>query len=408
MKLSFKNSNLRNVVLLIGSIVVGKGLVLICTPFITRLYDPYLFGILALIMSYGRILAVLFSMRYELKFLNVDADNRFFLLRFLNSHVYLLFLLSAVICALLTFLLDLPKYYLVIPLVALLTAFYDVNRMYNVSFKKFNQIAVSEVARGLNQGLVPLIAFFTAFFVPIGLVVSELTAMLSAIFSMAGFKRLLSMLSPKPYLEQLKLAYSEMLLTGPAKLINVSTNEIIPIGIGFLFNNELLGLYFVSRKLMGVPLSFITKAMVDVLNNSLSEIFLKSGAIKARNYLFKQFKLLLLAGLVFGAGVYLLIDFLVDFFLDEKYEMVSQIIKLSLIYYCSLLMVQPLSNYFNIIGKYSVNLFWDSIRFVLVLMSFLIGWIFALSFDEFIFTLSLFLFLGYLVFVLLLRFYKVE
>lgn len=408
MKLPFKSSNLKNVLLLVGSIAIGKGFVLVCTPLITRLYDPYLFGILALIMSFGRILAVIFSMRYELKFLNVDEENRFGLLKFLNAHVYTFFFLSVVVCSVLTFVLSLPKYYLLIPLVALLTALYDINRMYNVSFKKFNQIAVSEVARGLNQGLVPLIAYFTALFVPIGLIVSEFSALISSIFSLAGLKRIFSMLNLRMYWDQLKGAYKEMLLTGPAKLLNVSTNEIIPIGIGFLYNNELLGLYFVSRKLMGVPLSFITKAMVDVLNNSLSQIFLISGAIKARNYLFKQLGYLFLAALVFGASVYFLIDFLVDVFLDEKYEKVSQIIKLSLVYYCSLLMVQPLSNYFNIIGKFSVNLFWGIVRFVLILLSFVLGWALDLAFDPFIFLLSLFLFLGYLFFVLLLRFYKVE
>ncbi|WP_435577581.1 lipopolysaccharide biosynthesis protein [Gilvibacter sp.] len=408
MKSLFRNSNLKNVILLVSSIVIGKGLVLICTPFITRLYDPYLFGILALIMSYGRILAVVFSMRYELKFLNIEESERFNLLRFLNAHVFLFFLLSVLVCGLIVLGFELPMYYLLIPVVALLAAMYETNRMYNVSFKKFTQIAVSEVVRGFNQGLVPLIAFFSALFVPFGLVTAELSGLVGSIFSLAGIKRVSSILHPKKYLSHLKVAYKEMILTGPAKLLNVSTNEIIPIGIGFLYNNELLGLYFVARKIMGVPLSFITKAIFDVLTNSLSEIFLKSGAIKARNYLFRQFKLLLLAGLVFGLGVYLLIDFLVDVFLDESYEKVSQIIKLSLIYYCSLLVVKPLSNYFNIIGKFKVNLIWDSIRFSLVVLSFVIGWIMAIDFDQFIFLLSLFLFAGYLVFVLLLRFYKVE
>ena len=207
MKFPLKNTNTKNVFLLIGSIVLSKGLVLICTPFITRLYDPYLFGILAFILSFGRILGVIFSMRYELKFLNVDNENRFDLLKFLNAHVYRLFLLSAAVTFLIVFGLDLPKQYLLIPFFALLTCLYEVNRMYNVADKKFNQIAVSEIVRGINQGLVPLIAFFSALFVPIGLVVSELSALIGSIFSMAGHKILTSLQSFTQYKTSLKGAY---------------------------------------------------------------------------------------------------------------------------------------------------------------------------------------------------------
>ena len=238
--------------------------------------------------------------------------------------------------------------------------------------------------------------------------VSELSGWAGSVFSLSGVKRLTATQKFNTYLSNLKKAYREMLLTGSSKLLNVSTDEIIPIGIGFLFNNELLGLYFVAKKIMAVPISLITRSIGDVTNNAVSEIFLKSGANKAKNYLFKQFRLLVLAGLVFGVGVYFLIDFLIDIFLDEKYEKVSQIIKLSLVYYCGMLMVQPLSNYFNIIGKYKVSLIWDIIRFSLVITSFVVGWLMDLGFDKFILLLSICLFTGYLVFVFLLKFYKIK
>ena len=408
MKFPLMSANIKNVFLLIGSIVLGKGIVLLCTPFITRLYDPYLFGILALILSFSRILFVIFSMRYELKFLNVDQEERFSVLQFLNTHVYTLFLLSILVCSLITLGLDKPMYYLMVPFFALVIAMNNIHRFYNVASKNFNKIAVSEVIKGLGQGLIPLLAYFSSLFVPIGLVVSELSGWAGSVFSLSGVKRLTATQKFNTYLSNLKKAYREMLLTGSSKLLNVSTDEIIPIGIGFLFNNELLGLYFVAKKIMAVPISLITRSIGDVTNNAVSEIFLKSGANKAKNYLFKQFRLLVLAGLVFGVGVYFLIDFLIDIFLDEKYEKVSQIIKLSLVYYCGMLMVQPLSNYFNIIGKYKVSLIWDIIRFSLVITSFVVGWLMDLGFDKFILLLSICLFTGYLVFVFLLKFYKIK
>lgn len=272
MKFHLKSANIKNVFLLIGSIVLGKGIVLICTPFITRLYEPYLFGILALILSFSRMLSVIFSMRYELKFLNVEQEERFSVLQFLNTHVYLLFLLSVVVSGAIIFGFDQPLYYLLVPIFALLIAWYNIHRFYNVASKKFKQIATSEVVKGISQGLMPLLAFFSALFLPIGLVVSEFTGWIAAVLSLTGIRRIITTEKFSIYKGNLKKNYREMMLTGPAKLLNVSTDEIIPIGIGFLFNNELLGLYFVSRKIMAVPISFITRSIGDVLNNSLSEI----------------------------------------------------------------------------------------------------------------------------------------
>ena len=404
MKFPLKSANIKNIFLLIGSIVLGKGIVLICTPFITRLYEPYLFGILALILSFSRMLSVIFSMRYELKFLNVELEERFSVLQFLNSHVYILFLISTVVSSLIVFAFDQPLYFLLVPIFALLIAWYNIHRFYNVASKKFKQIATSEVVKGISQGLMPLLAFFSALFLPIGLVVSEFTGWITAVLSLTGIKRIFTTQKYSTYKVNLKKNIKEMMLTGPAKLLNVSTDEIIPIGIGFLFNNELLGLYFVSRKIMAVPISFITRSIGDVLNNSLSEIYLKSGVKKTLAYLLKQLRLLLLAAVVFAVGVYFLIDWAIDLFLGDSYERVSQIIKLSLVYYCSLLVVVPLSNYFNIIGRFNVNLIWDAIRFVLVLLAFGVGWYFDFDFDSFIFLLSAMLFVGYFVFLLLLRF----
>jgi O-antigen/teichoic acid export membrane protein len=395
--------NEENTILLIASIVIGKGLVILFTPLITKLYEPSAFGILALILSYGNVLGVFMSMRYELKFLNIDKNKRNDLKFFLSTHIVISFILSLFVVIVLVYVFSFPSYILIIPFLAFLNALYEINRMQNVTNKEFKAIALSETLRGANQGIVPLIGFLSKSFAQIGLIISEILARIFSIIALKKSpKKILSLYSLSSYMQYLRLSYKEMLLTGPTKIINVSTNEFIIIGIGFFFSKELLGLYFFARKVVGVPLSFVTKAMGDVINPSISEKFINSGEKEAKNYTIQQLSKLFLYSLVFVVVTLFLVDYVVDIFLDEQYAAVSKIIKYSIIYYFALLIVKPISNYFNIVGRYNFNFIWDITRFLLVLLSFVLAYIFDLDFYIFILILSTALFISYLIFVLVL------
>jgi O-antigen/teichoic acid export membrane protein len=159
-------SFLKNVITLMSGTVLAQGLVIICTPLLTRIYTPEDFGVLTIFMAVISVLSVASCGRYELGIVLPEEDGAAANLLVLSIAITLLTTALIILVIILIYWLPISliinikktciSWIWYIPVSLLVTGIYQALNYWATRKKKFGRLAVRQVTQSITMILVQI------------------------------------------------------------------------------------------------------------------------------------------------------------------------------------------------------------------------------------------------------------
>ena len=268
---------------------IAQSIPIAISPILTRIYTPEDFGVFALYMSMASILSVAATGRYELAIMlpkkDEDAVNIVALsiiISFLVSFITLLIVFT--FNSEITNLLGNPKisnWLYFIPVTVLLTGIYKSFNYWNNRKKQYRRLALSRVVQSSTTSSTNLAVGFAGVGAG-GLVLSSMlgkgisTYILGKIIwkeeggRLSQIKKLKILSLAKRYIHFPKFDVF-------ASLANVFSQQIIHILFNVFFTATVTGYYYLTQRILNIPLSFLASAISDVFKEQASKDYKSLG-----------------------------------------------------------------------------------------------------------------------------------
>jgi len=263
------------------------------SPILTRIYTPEDFGIFALYLSIASIIAVASTGRYELAIMlpkkDTDAINIVALsliISFFISFVSLLivFFFNSQI----TNLLGNPKisnWLYFIPITVLLTGIYQSFNYWTNRKKQYKRLAISRVAQSTATATTNISMGFSEFGSS-GLIIGGIIGRALATTVLGR----LIVREDREFFGKIKkikiFALAKRYIKFPkydilASILNVSAHQISHILFNSIFNSIIAGYFYLTQRILGLPIAFIASAISDVFREQASKDYKKLGNAKS-------------------------------------------------------------------------------------------------------------------------------
>lgn len=279
----------KNVLTLATGNVLGQVIGLSLTLVLTRIYTPEDFGSFGLMMAISSGIAIIISMRYELAIMRPKDDSDAFKVLILALFVCVLItLISAIIITLLVLLnSNIPKWSLLIPLMAFSIGIFQIFNNWANRQKKYKKIAASRIiASSVNSttsigfGLLNIGGF--------GLFLGNLIGQIISSLNLINIRILVKNIKITK-VSELKFwakRYKDMPQTNLFQAIIdlYLTNGLVYL-IPIYFSNSILGFYSFSMRILQAPVSFVGSAIAQVFYQKATDTF---HANKDLNQIVKQ------------------------------------------------------------------------------------------------------------------------
>ena len=282
----------RNVMALVTGNAVAQVIPLAAEPFLTRLYRPEEFGILALFISISTLFAVVATGRYEMAVMlpagEREAAPVFWVAVTVTLFVSVvsLFLMTGFngpICRLFGSP-GLSPYLYLVPVVVFFYGIYQSLHYWIVRRKDFLQISGSRVTQSLSNAGLGVAAGYGGLGAS-GLVLAQVAgqALSAAHLAFFGFFRKKGPSLPASWRDMTAAArsYREFpqlntwfILTDTAQYSGIS------FLIAYYFDEASLGVYSRTFRILAVPLSFIGSALSHVFYQKAAEMMARDGNLK--------------------------------------------------------------------------------------------------------------------------------
>ncbi len=402
-KTDFKDSFFyKNILILLKGTVLAQIIPLIISPFLTRLYSPKEFGVLALFSSISVILGSIVNGRYEQALVLIKTENE-------ARHLTILSLLISLFMSLFLFFFflffstylidffnesDLAFWIYFIPIVVFSIGVYNTLNYYELRKKNFQNISNSEIYRSSSFAVVqlgfPLIKS-GLFGLIIGKIISSLIAPFYlwkiSKFEIGKVNMSLILILAKKFIDFPKYTNISILLN------NLSVN-VINIMIPILYSSSFLGLYSIMYKFLAAPFAF--------LGNSINQVFLEE-VVRQKNELGQAYKLTkriliqltLLSILIFG-GIFFIIEDLFAFVFGEDWRMSGFYAKYLMPFFMFKFIVSPLTSIHTAFEKQKLSFNLQLIMFVLSMACLLYAHYKLLKFEQYLLLFSLLMSIFYI------------
>ena len=320
-KLKPKSEFSKNVLTLMTGTTIAQAIPIAISPILTRIYTPADFGIFSLYMSTAAIFSVLATGRYEAAIIlpktNKEASY-IVILSLLISLIVSVFILIFIILfdEQIAILLDnknILHWLYFIPVTVFLTGIYQSLNYWVNRKKYYKKLALSRVSQSIVTSGSSVGMGFSGLSIA-GLIYSNILGQIASIIVL--FKSI--------YLKDLKYLnffnknrilfvvrkYSKFpkfdLL---ASLSNVSAQYLVNILFTALFTTTVAGYYYLTQKMLSIPVTLIAASILDVFKEQASKDYKKFG--NARKIYIQTFKKLLILSFIPSIIVYF---FSVDIF----------------------------------------------------------------------------------------------
>lgn len=268
---------------------------LIGSPFLTRLYNPEIFGRLALLMSITSILNTITTFRYENVILlsknYSEFINSFILCSWINISVFILGLFIGIITMFFDFCDSLFIIFLIFSL--LFSGFYTIFLTLNTRKGNFKLITKAKIFRALTTAILSIGFFY--FFKSEGLLIGFIMGQFVECVVMGRKTKISLILKQKIFsrfyvnvIDTAKQNIDYPKYTIVSTIINRLNTEMPILLIGKMFGSVLLGQYSLAYRvispffIISASFSEVFKKFIvdDIKKNSNSKLLLKKTTIK--------------------------------------------------------------------------------------------------------------------------------
>ncbi len=379
-KLKPRSEFARNVLTLMTGTTIAQAIPIAISPILTRVYSPEDFGVFSLYMSVVSIVAVIATGRYELAIMlpkeDKDAANiaaLSILISFIISFTTLLIVF--VFNTAITDLLGNPKisnWLYFIPVTVLLTGIYQSFNYWANRQKEYKRLASSRIMQSFTTSGSNLGMGFGGFGFS-GLILGNLFGQLLAtvylvrrvIFDDRKYLKLITKnemyLLLKKYIKFPKFDLS-------ASLLNVSAQQVSNILFNTMFSSSIAGYYYLTQRMLGLPVSIVAASILDVFKEQASKDFQSRG--DAKEIYLKTFKKLFFLSLIPSILLYI---FAIDIFtlvFGSSWAISGEYARVLIPMLFLRFISSPLSFMLYIGEKQELNLFGNFLFFTGTLLSF--------------------------------------
>ena len=157
----------------------------------------------------------------------------------------------------------------------------------------------------------------------------------------------------------------------PADFINSAAGQLPLFFITSRFGAEASGLYALTTRMLGGPISLLGTAVLDVFKRSAAESYRKNG--HCREDYVRTFKILGVLGIVLGLGIMLLAEPLFLLAFGETWRQAGVIAVWLMPMFAMRLVASPLSYVMYIAGKQKSDLVWQCCLLGMTVFAFTMG-----------------------------------
>jgi len=305
-RLKPKSEFSRNVLTLMTGTTIAQAIPIAISPILTRIYTPEDFGVFALYMSVASILSVIATARYEVAIMLPEKDDDALNIMILSIAIACLISLSTLIVIILfnkqiTTLLGnvaISNWLYLVPISILFTGLYQTFNYWENRQKKYKNLALSRVYQSsttsaANLTIAPIINGSSGLI--LGNIFGSIVATLYLIkksalldknfFQVIHINKILSVAH-----RYIKFPKFDLL----ASLLNVSAQQVVNILFNSIYSSIFAGYYYLTQKMLGLPVSMIAASVLDVFKEKASKDFQRLGNAKSI-YVTTFFKLLALS-----------------------------------------------------------------------------------------------------------------
>jgi len=369
-----KSEFVKNSLTLFTGTTVAQIIPVLISPFLTRLYTPGDFGVLALYMSFASILAVFATGRYEMAIMlpkkDSDAVNVFSLSLMISM------LVSIIILLLVVFFNDTitlwsgnkrisPLLYFLPLSVLSLGVYKSLNYWFNRN-NKFKNIAVSKVtatssnsAISLTSGILDKSGYGLVF----GWILGQLSSMLFLLRKM-----LLGYRGNFKHVKKIKIiALSRRYKKFPlfdiwSELLNVLSVQLPIVILIKFFGEDITGHYSFAYKILLLPFSLLAFSMGQAFFKKAND--LKTEGKKITDFTFGVFKKLVLISFFPLAIIGMFGDFIFPFVFGSKWLIAGEYSRIFSLWIFMIFISSPLTNLFAVYERQRTNLIFNFVTFV--------------------------------------------
>lgn len=386
-KLSPKSIYVRNVLTLITGTSLAQAIPIAVSPILTRIYTPQEFGVFALYLAIVAILTVVVTGRYELAIMLPKDDEQ--AINILGLSVFLSFIMSLLLFIVVLFfgseiaiLLnspDIEPWLYWVPASTFLTGVYQSLNYWSNRRAHYSRLAISRVTQS-TSGAGGQLGMGISDASSGGLIGGQLfgrlisTVVLAKLIKKDDYE-LFTKINKKDALVQAKRykRFPKFLIL--AHVFNTASAQMAIILLSSLFTASIAGLYTLTHRILGAPISLVASALGDVFRQEASYSYIHHGeCLQIYKATFK--KLLIIASPAFFLFYFIAPDLFAILFGKEWREagLYAQI--LTPMFFLRFV-TSPLSSMFMIAEHQSLDLMWQIILLLSTSGSFIVGYLFG-------------------------------
>ncbi len=370
----------RNVLTLMTGTTIAQAIPIAISPILTRIYTPEDFGVFALYISISSIISVMATGRYELAIMLPKKDDDAINIVSLSIIVSFIVSLIALIIvfafnAQITNLLgnsEIANWLYFIPITVLFTGFYQSFNYWSNRKKQYKRLAASRIIQSTTTATANLSMGFGGFGTS-GLIMGGVIGqgIATGILAKMVWKEDKSKVSQ---IGKLKiLAMSRRYVKFPkfdilASILNVSAHQITHIFFNALYNSTIAGYFYLTQRILGLPITFIASAISDVFRESATQEYKRFG--NAKKIYISTFKKLFILSFPPSIILYFYSVELFVFVFGEQWNVAGEYVKILAPMLFLRFISSPLSFMLYIGAKQSINLIGNASFLFLALLSF--------------------------------------
>ncbi len=352
----------------------GQLVTVVVSPFLTRLYAPEAFGLLATYIGIVGILLVVSSLRYNLAIVvpasHTEAGA---LLRVSTLLVLTTAGITAVVVALVpaawypgAALRELAPYAFFVPLALLGGGLQEACSMWAVSHQAYRRLALARATDGTVRGISQLALAFVGALGPAGLLMGDVLGRWLGAVVIARTPAPSSDSRTRIGMYEAARRHRRFAAFGvPAALLNAAGVHAPVIVFAWFFGMDVAGWFALGQRVIAIPMSLVGHAVAQVFTGEVATLA-REAPRDLRKAFLKVSASLMAVGLAPTAALALTGPTFFRLVFGEEWAEAGVYVRIAAVTYLLQVVVSPLSHILNVLGRQALQLAWDSGRLIVV------------------------------------------
>lgn len=376
----FKGNFIRNVGVLAGGSAISQVIAVACSPILSRIFTQEDFGVYGVFTSTLSILIILGSLKYEIAITVANDERKSFVLMLIS--MLFLFILSIILVITVYFindeflqllnLMEIKSFLWYLPIGLAGMGVYQILNYYAINNSLFKSIARTKLTQvSIMLGVQMVMGYFTKF--SGGLIIGDIAGRFGGIGSLT--KANLGKMT-----RQAKVSFKELgqvmveyknypLKTLPASLLHNIINLAPVILITMIYGTDSGGNFSLGFRILNLPLVLVGQAIAQVFLKKSAELRDENPKELLRFFDKLVMRISLFSIIPFGV-IAIISPYAFEFIFGEGWHVAGEFVSALCLGAFAQLVVGPVYNVLNVLGKQSLMLLADVIGFVLLVIVF--------------------------------------